>query len=168
MSKIKIFLLLIGDVLVLYFALWLTLLVRYQRIVSAELWQKHLLPFTIVFALWLLIFFVNRLYDLALMRNNYSFLAILAKSLTAAGLIGFVFFYFATTGISPKTVLILELLIFGVLFLFWRRLFNRLLMSEKFLERAVLVGLSAETLAFVGEINSKPQMGYRVLAIIQP
>lgn len=168
MSKGKLFLLFLGDVIVLYFSLWLTLVLRYQRMVSAELWQKHLLPFTIIFVVWLIIFFINRLYDLSLMRNNYSFLGLLAKSLSAAGIVGFVFFYFATTGISPKTVLVLELIIFGALFLSWRRIFNRLLTAEKFLETAVLVGLSEETWSLFREINGKPQMGFRVVGIIQP
>ena len=90
------------------------------------------------------------------------------NSLIWCGLIGFLFFYVTTTGISPKTVMVIDLAIFGLLFILWRRLFNRVIVYKKFLENAVIAGLSKNTLELAREINSKPQMGLRIAGIVWP
>ena len=120
MTKIKIAVLLIGDIIILYFALYLTLWLRYWRPVQAELWNKHWLPFTIIFIMWLIVFFINKMYVLKTARNNFNFYKVWFNSLIWCGLIGFIFFYITTTGISPKTVMVLDLAVFGGLFLLWR------------------------------------------------
>ncbi|NCO23232.1 sugar transferase [Candidatus Kuenenbacteria bacterium] len=166
MTKIKIAVLLIGDIIILYFALYLTLWLRYWRPVQAELWNKHWLPFTIIFIMWLIVFFINKMYDLKTARNNFNFYKVWFNSLIWCGLIGFIFFYITTTGISPKTVMVLDLAVFGGLFLLWRRLFNRLIVYKKFVENMVIIGLTKEMIELAREINSKPQMGLRVVGMV--
>ena len=167
-SRLKRLILVAGDVIILYFSLWLTLFIRYQKTVSAELWHKHLLPFTIIFTLWIIIFFINKLYDLRLAKNNLAFYAVWFNTLIWCSLIGFLFFYITTTGISPKTIMVLDVIIFGILFLLWRRLFNGMIIYSKFLENAIIVGLSKNTLELARDINSKPQMGLKVTGIMWP
>ncbi|NMB47891.1 sugar transferase [Candidatus Kuenenbacteria bacterium] len=167
LAKIKRIILFLGDVSILYFSLWLTLLVRYQKIVSAPVWNKHWLPFTLVFGLWIIIFFINKLYELETAKNSFQFYSLLGKSMLWCALIGFVFFYVATTGISPKTILILDLLIFSGLFFIWRRFYNQLVVHKKFLEEALMIGLTAETINLAQEINSQPQKGIRVKTLVR-
>ena len=166
-AKIKRLVLFTGDVAILYFSLWLTLLARYWRPVSMELWNKHLPPFTVIFSIWLIIFFINKLYDLPVAKNDMRFYALLINSLIWCIVLGFIFFYLATAGISPKTILIINILFFGIFVSLWRHIYNRLILSKKFIEKIIFVGLSKETLELVRNINQKPQIGFFVSGIIQ-
>ncbi len=56
-------LLILGDIGFIIVALWLTLLVRYFAIPSAELFYEHLGPFLILSTVWLFIFYIGGLYD---------------------------------------------------------------------------------------------------------
>ncbi len=156
-----------GDIAILYFSLWLTLLVRYQQPVTQELWNKHWLPFSAVFVIWIIIFFINKLYDLSVARNNLNFYSLLITSLIWCTAIGFVFFYLTTSGISPKTVLILDIVFFGILLSLWRRIFNGLILSKRLVEKILIVGLSKESVALAKEINDNPQQGLEVAGIVQ-
>lgn len=165
-TKLKIFFLIVGDAFLLYFALWLTLLVRYLKPVNMQMWNKHWLPFSAVFLIWLVIFFINKLYDLAVARNNVRFYSLLLSSLLWCAGVGFAFFYITTAGISPKTILIIQLVIFGVLFVAWRRLFNVMIKSKRLVETILFIGLSKETVELAQEINENPQLGLRALGIV--
>jgi len=167
MLKAKTLILFLGDIIMLYFSLWLTLTLRYQQIATSDLWYKHLLPFSVVFGCWLIIFFINRLYDLTNARTNFYFYSVWINSLVWCGLIGFLFFYLITTGISPKTILVMDLFIFGGLFLLWRQVFNRIILTKKFVENIIIVGLSKNTIELANEINNKLQYGFKVMAIMK-
>jgi len=166
-NKIKRFILLAGDIIILYFSLWLTLAVRYMKLVDQESWSKHWLPFTVLFVVWLAVFFINKMYDISIAQNNVKFFSIALSSLAWCAVVGIVFFYIATTGISPKTILALDIIIFGIIFIWWRRVFNQMVVNKKFRENAVIVGLTKETLNLAKKINSKPQWGLRVIAIVK-
>ena len=167
MLRIKTIILFLGDIIILYFSLWLTLVLRHQRVVTSELWYKHLLPFSIIFIVWLIIFFINRLYDLTNAKTNLHFYSVWLNSLVWCGLIGFVFFYLITTGINPKTVLIIDLFVGGILLLLWRQLFNKIILAKKFVENIIIIGLSKNTLDLAEEINNKLQYGFKVIAIMK-
>ena len=55
--------LLLGDIALLYGALFLTLLIRYGSFPTQVLWQDHNLPFLFVNLVWLIIFYIAGLYD---------------------------------------------------------------------------------------------------------
>ncbi len=164
MAKFKKIVLLIGDIIILYFSLWLTLSLRYEKIAGPTLWQKHLWPFSFLFLIWLGIFFINRLYDWSAIRSNLNFYSATATSLIWCAIIGFIFFYLTTTGITPKTVLILEIIIFGVMFLWWRKIFKRLAFNKKFLDKALLIGSSPQLGELAAEINDNPYYGLKAVA----
>ncbi len=167
MAKLKKIILITGDIIILYFSLWLALSLRYQKITTSELWQKHFWPFTIVFLAWLTIFFINRLYDWSAIKTNLQFYSAVVNSLIWCALIGFLFFYLITTGITPKTILILDIIIFGLLFLSWRRWFNKIILNKKFLENIILIGSSPELFKLANEISQNPHYGLRVKAVLQ-
>jgi len=167
MAKLKKIILISGDIIILYFSLWLALSLRYQKIVTLELWQKHLWPFTIIFLVWLIVFFINRLYDWSAIKTNLQFYSAIINSLIWCALIGFIFFYLTTTGITPKTILILDVVIFGLLFLWWRRGFNKITLNKKFLENTALIGSSPELFNLAQEINQNPHYGLKAIAILK-
>src|SRR5277367_6533649 len=60
--KREYILLLIGDIIVFTLALWLTLTLRYLAPPSPELFRIHLVPFSFLFAVWIVVFFIAGLY----------------------------------------------------------------------------------------------------------
>ncbi len=165
-QKIKYFILFIGDIGILYLSLWLTLLIRYQESVSPEKWQQHFLPFTLIFAIWLIIFYISGIYSLQIAKNNTTFYSTLFKALGWCVGIAIAYFYILKPGIAPKTNLFLELIILIVLFVAWRQIFNLLVKIKPWQNNILIIGLSDLTLKLAKEINSKPQLGFKVVAII--
>jgi len=109
-SRIKRFLLIFGDILLLYFSLFLTLRIRYGARFETSVWDQHLLPFTFVYFIWVIIFYTAGLYSLISAGNYKNFFRTLAVN--AAVAVGFFYLvpYFA---ITPKTNLFLNLAIFS-------------------------------------------------------
>ena len=63
MSPTRKFILLLTDILALYAALGLTVVLRYGQGEFAGRWQDHLLPFSLIFIAWLLTFGLFDLYN---------------------------------------------------------------------------------------------------------
>ena len=55
-------LLLVGDLIVFTVALWLTLALRYLAFPSLDFFQLHLVPFSFLFVVWVIVFFIAGLY----------------------------------------------------------------------------------------------------------
>ena len=113
------------DITLLYLSLFLALFVDSGGNLTYKLLSKHLFPFTILFLLWLLVFYVLGFYDLSLFNPSLLFYSRLITSLVICGSIGVFFFYlFPSFGITPKTNLVLTLIIFGALTLLGRNFFS--------------------------------------------
>ena len=127
----------------------------------------HLVPFTAIFAFWIIIFYISGLYDLRRARNQAQFFLQLISILALAGLVGMGFFYLLPSlGISPKTNLIITLG-FTTIYLFaWRSLFNKLISQPQ--KRLLLIGEHTQSIELATQINHHPQWGYEVAAIISP
>jgi hypothetical protein len=91
--KIRQLILLAGDIIALYLALFLSLLARYGDEFGAEIWDSHLMPFSAVYLIWILIFYINGLYDLRRAKNNIEFSRLFFASLAINALIAIGFFY---------------------------------------------------------------------------
>ena len=170
MLRAKKTILLIGDIIVLYASLVLTLTIRYRGF-DLETLQKHLLPFSIIYFIWIIVFFINNLYDLDIAKNNVEFSTALIRALLIAGLISVVFFYlspnFASGQITPKTNLFLNVLVFIVLFYGWRYLFNFLAGSLRSKMNMAIIGYNPQAIDLSKEIIKNPQLGYKLKIIIK-
>ena len=78
-SKLKRAILIIGDVVILYLALYLTLWVRHWEPVTMERWVQHWVPFTAVFFIWIIILFINKLYEFILWIKEHNEITIIKK-----------------------------------------------------------------------------------------
>src|ERR1700733_6248383 len=92
-SRLKVFLLIVGDIIVLYAALLITLALRSGTGFSEPLLDVHLRPFTIIFIPWLVIFYVSGLYDLRCLRNNIESLKTLSLSIFVNAIVAILLFY---------------------------------------------------------------------------
>ena len=166
-NKLKKFTLLLGDIVVLYAALYLTLLIRYLRQPQAQTWHEHLLPFSIIFIVWLLIFYIADLYNLHLAVNNSKFFQLTIRSIIIAGLASAAFFYInPNITIAPKTNLLIYLIVFALLFILWRRLYNWLLRSYIPKENILIIGFNGQVRGLINALREKPHLGYNIAAII--
>ncbi len=120
------FLLFIGDLFSYTVALWLTLLIRYWSYPAWDVFSDHLFPFSIVFLIWAIIFFVADLYG----RQSSAFDSRLAETVINAQLAGslltIIFFYYVPFFyITPKLTLFIDLLFSFILIFIWRRYGSR-------------------------------------------
>lgn len=166
----KKLILLLGDILILYAALSLTLLIRFGQL-SAEVWQIHIIPFSIVFSIWLIVFFINGLYEIGKVKNDFNFYGDLIKNLAINGLLAILFFYLILgrySNLRPQTILLILLIIFTALFLLWRKLFFKVISSSTLGNNLAVIGVSPESLLLIEEVATKPQLGYKIKLLLNP
>lgn len=113
--------LLVGDVAVFVAALWLTLALRYLTPPSADFFKLHLVPFSILFVAWVIIFFIAGLYrrHTRLFRSRLASLILYTQVINMA-LAALFFFFIPAFGIAPKTILVLYLAVSFPLIFTWR------------------------------------------------
>jgi len=171
-TKMKKMLLLGGDLVILYLSLGLTLCLRYGFNLShlrSPMVLQHFTPFTIIYLTWLLVLYISELYDLNIARNNLIFYTTLFKAMLVNIGIAVAFFYFIPYfGITPKTNLFLNIVIFVVIFSIWRQVYNRLLISTALLDNVLVIGETKETKDLIRYIEDNPQLGFLVKRVVQP
>lgn len=120
--------LLAGDIFFVYVALFLTLTIRHGRIdFWTEIYPKlYLIQFSIIYIFWFLLLYIFDFYEITALKDTKdrfrNIIAFLMGSLT----LGVLYFYFnPKIGIAPKTTLILNVAIFGLLLITWRMLLLR-------------------------------------------
>lgn len=142
-------LLLIGDIVVFAVSLWATLALRYLELPSQALFVRHLVPFTILFAAWAIVFFLAGLYG----RHSRIFRSRLTSTLLFTQIINIViaalfFFLYPAFGLAPKTILVLYLVISFVFIFLWRAvLFPRLPRARRLKGVLIAAGPDAQALA---------------------
>ena len=163
--KIKQTMLIIGDIIALYASLGITLYFRYGTRLNAQYVHAHLIPFTLLFVVWIAIFYIAGLYEARNLRNTIVFVRTFGISVFAGAMASISIFYaIPYFHISPKRNLAIFVGIFLVLGGLWRILFNR---SIKLPQRRVLIlGDGEELQEIASHIESNPQIGYEVAAHI--
>lgn len=151
----------IGDIGFLILALWATLFVRYGSVPTGATFVQHLVPFSFLFLLSALVFFIAGLYDkhTLLFKSRLPetiFYAQIANILSAA----LFFFLIPAFGIQPKTNLFIYLLLSTTLISLWR-VYLFPLFSARTREPALLVCSGADCTTMYDEINGNNRYGIR-------
>lgn len=163
LNKKKVILFL-GDAIILFFSLYLTLIIRYGANFTPAIWQIHRLPFTVLYIFWLIIFYINNLYSLTVAKVSFDFYQKLAFTLLICGVFSVAFFYLIPQiSIAPKTTLFLNLIIIAILFSIWRNLFNIIIKSTT-KNNIIILGYSEIAYNLAKKLNNNPQLGYKILA----
>ncbi len=116
------FILFIGDILSFFLALWLTLAIRLLSWPSWELYQTLLTPFVLIFAVWVIVFFISDLYGKQTTLFQRRLPLIIFNAQLVNTLLATVFFYFIPYfGVTPKTTLFIDLVLSFGLVALWRR-----------------------------------------------
>jgi len=172
-KQLKVFLLVLSDIMIFFAALGLTLIIRYALISHDYIVFKnsiplHLIPFSIIFALWLIVFWAAGLYDLSKLKNEELFYKNLIITFAANAAIAVSFFYFIPYFIiTPKINLFIDLALTVAILYFWRQYFNR--WASKALKIGVVfLGASPEIMELKEFLGDNPQLGYQTAGILAP
>lgn len=162
------FLLFWGDIAFLYLALFLTLFIRYGYgpVYAANL-DIHLMPFSLIFAVWALVFYTANLYDIGLAKNRLEFYSAYFYSFITNALIAIAFFYFVPFfKITPRTNFFIFMAWGLALLTGWRFFFNRLIAKGSSRNNTLILGLSPQSQELYDYLLANPQLGYKALGII--
>jgi lipopolysaccharide/colanic/teichoic acid biosynthesis glycosyltransferase len=155
--------LLLGDILALVLAVGATLIVRYGEWPSADNFLNHLVPFSYIFAIWLLVFFIADLYR----RHTSLFESQLPSRLFNAQLansaIAVTFFYLIPYfNITPKITLFICLVLSFVFILVWRRFLAQSIIINR-RERVVFACVGSLVAEIASELRRNKQYNITVI-----
>lgn len=156
------FFIFLGDLIFFYFALWLAFSIRTAFLIEPRkvTFADHLIPFTIIFVVWSLVFYIADLYGKRIFIFKHQLPAIIIKAQLVNSLIAVLFFYLVPYfGITPKTILFLSLIFSGLFIFFWRLyVLKNIYRYRK--ERALLVGEGPDVQELRREFSENP--GYNL------
>jgi exopolysaccharide biosynthesis polyprenyl glycosylphosphotransferase len=153
------------DIALLYGSLLAMLALRYDDSLAIQ-YHLHLLPFGIIFGIWLVVFYIANLYDPRTLRNSIFFYSRLFEAIAVAAVISTSFFYLIPFfGITPKTNLAVFIIIFAALAVAARSLFNSVV-ETRFKKSVLIVGNNAQTKELADFITLHPQLGYTLKGLI--
>lgn len=153
LSKKEALILFLGDIFFFAFSLWVALFVRFGEAPHVERFTIHIVPFSILFAVWLLVYFIAGLYEKHTLILKSKLPSIIFNSQVANSLIAIVFFYaIPVFGITPKTILFIYLIISFVCVLVWR-LYGVSLFTKREKQPALLIGAGEEMKELLHEVN---------------
>lgn len=109
-----------------YVGLFATMAVWYSDGLPAAAWQDHLLHFTVIYLLWLTVFFSYRLFDWETLRIDQAMFGRLVSVLVICLIIAALYFYFQPALlITPRRFLLVHMLITGAGIALWYALMRR-------------------------------------------
>lgn len=156
-SKKGSIILLLGDIFIFVAALWLTLVLRSLEFPDWETFSLNLVPFLFIFAIWLLVFFIADLYGKQAMLFRRRLPQTIFNSLLINSGLAITFFYFLPYfGVTPKTILFIDLILTFAFIYGWRRyIVNHLLRGRR--ERIYFACQGKEVDELKEEIKNNPQ-----------
>lgn len=174
-SQAKKILILFGDVVILYLALFVTVYIRYSNISSEHtnlstynFFTIHTRVFTPLILIWLGVFYIHNLYEITSAKNNLEFYSALSRSLVVNFFVAVLFFYFASfTYVAPKTNLFIYFGVFSLIFTLWRGQVN-VIFKKNLLLKTFIISNDEAGSKLASKLNQNPQIGYRVEAVIDP
>jgi len=149
-----------GDIIFFITTLWLTLFLRYFEIPNITVFYSHLIPFSFLFIVWIIVFFIAGLYD----KHTVIFKRRLPSIILNAQIVNIVFaaiffFFIPYFGITPKTNLFIYLFISFVAIVFWRIYLFPLFESGK-RQNALLMASGNEMVELKEEINNNTRYNF--------
>ncbi|MBI2003505.1 MAG: sugar transferase [Parcubacteria group bacterium] len=157
----KRFFLFLGDVAILYLSLYLTLFIRYGQNFNSQI-LGHLIPFSVLFILWLIVFYIANLYELNFSKNSAEFYSSLFTTIAVSAAISVLFFYLIPNiQIAPRRNLLIYIAVFTGLISLWRWLYNKIL-GKTFRNNTIIVGFNQLAYDLAKFLNRNPQYGYNL------
>lgn len=161
-------LLLVGDVILLYLALWLSLSLRYPGNIDWAIFINHLRPFTVVYILWIAIFYANNLYNLTRLKDQLNIYFDVIRALIIGGVIAVIIFYLLPySDLTPKRLLLMDAVIFGAFTIAWRVAFIRIFSKYLPTNNVAIIGVTIRSLELARQLLANPHKGYHLSALVE-
>ncbi len=168
LNRLKKSILFWGDLAFLHLALLLTLLYRYGQADFGASFMNHWPHFLVVFFIWLLIFYISNLYNLNLKVNSRRFFRPIINSVVLSSLFSILYFYLnVNSDITPRTNLAIFIVIFVVLFIFWRYLYQAITHSLLPKGNLAIIGNNERTKKIIEELKNSPSFEYQIGTIFK-
>lgn len=166
--RIKQLILMGGDWLCFTVGFYLGLALRNLKWPEWVQIEKHLALFFVIFLLWIIINFINGLYDLGELKKPKSKQHFIEAALISL-VISVIFFYlFPNQQIAPKTILLLNVIIgYGFSYL-WREIYNKFISAQTLHNNIIFIGYTPETQELIDILQKYPERDYRTVALIDP
>jgi exopolysaccharide biosynthesis polyprenyl glycosylphosphotransferase len=159
-------LLFLGDLIAFYISLWLMLVVRYGELPGEVILESHLLPFSILFIVWIVVFFIAGLYEKHTLILKSKIGSVILNAQVVNSFIAAVFFYLIPYfGITPKTNLFIHLVISFALVYAWR-IYIQPSFEVREKQNAILVGSGDEVRELEKEVNNNPRYNLQFISSI--
>lgn len=163
--RIKQLMLLGGDYLCWIIGFYLAIFIRYWKIPSWENLEVYIIPLFFLFILWIIINFINGLYDLTFLKNKKNTIQFIEAGIIAF-IIGLIFFYILPQkNISPKTILFLTTILGYSLSYFWRFFYNKYINNSNLTTNIIFLGFTTDTAELIKIIENYPERGYHIQAL---
>ena len=163
-SRKEPWLLLLGDLGIFIVSLWLTLLVRFQEIPSFATFFELLRPFSILFIIWCLVFFIAGLYEKHTIIFKRQLPLRVLNTQIFNGFLSVLFFYLVPYfGVTPKVILFIYIIISLALISLWR-IYGEKLFGLKTKEKALILGRGTEMNLLLQEVNNNARYGLDFVA----
>ena len=159
-------LLVLGDLLAFALALYATLVVRYLEIPSSHTLFAHFQPFAILAIVWVVVFLISGLYEKHSTILRARLPDMVVRTQVANVLIAAVFFFLIPYfGITPKTNLVIFLIISSGFILLWR-LYIYSWFGVKKRNKAIILGNKKEVEELFTEVNQNPRYNIKFAHMI--
>ncbi|MFA5987155.1 MAG: exopolysaccharide biosynthesis polyprenyl glycosylphosphotransferase [Candidatus Paceibacterota bacterium] len=151
--KRETFVLLAGDLAFFILALWITLFLRYRSLPDWSVFFEHLLPFSFLFLVGIVVFFISGLYDKQTNAIKIKLPTLIFNAEAVNSLLAVLFFYFMPyVAISPKANLIIYIIVSLALIVLWRLVLADIVYWGR-TENVLIVGKGDEVAEITEEVN---------------
>ena len=166
--RVKQLVLMLGDLIAFSLGFWLSLIIRYFEMPNAETINRNLSVFTLLFATWVVINFINGLYDLGLLKEKKQYLRIL-ESATLSILASILILYLVPNNqTTPKTILLLNVIFGFAICYIWRLIYAKFIIAKKSGSRVIFIGYNQEIHELMEILDNHPERGYQPVAVFDP
>ncbi|HEY4482648.1 MAG: hypothetical protein A3I39_02595 [Candidatus Yanofskybacteria bacterium RIFCSPLOWO2_02_FULL_47_9b] len=157
-----------GDLACFIVALYFALILRSFVLPDLHLLSLHIIPFAIIFLIWLLVFYIAGLYEFrAAVFQQRLVSRIINAQLINSGIAIIVFYFIPYFGITPRTVLFVDLVVTLAFVIGWRLLYLRKV-SRGEREKAVILGDDETVNELKKVFAANPHFGVNVVEKIEP
>lgn len=165
-GKQATFLLFFGDLIVFVLSLWATLVIRYVEVPSTAFLISHLIPFSLIFIVWIVVFYMAGLYGKRVVLFKKELPGAIIAVQVVNVLLAALFFFFVPLGITPKASLLLYLVVSVIGIFAWRLwVFPRITKPTK-RERVALIGEGKEVEELMLEVNSNARYHMEIVTVV--
>ena len=119
--------------------------------------------------MWIIINYINGLYDLGRLTNDRTFYRVFTETGAISLVVGITFFYlFPDQKIAPKTILLANIILGYSLSALWRIIFQNIIGLKNLSTNIIFVGYTTGTQELIEILKNNPEKGYLVKALIDP